>query len=110
MAAAVQRLQQNSVRHGFSVGAAPWRAGGGADVCRQHGVLRKPGLLAAWQGFAARVTRNDDPWLLTQTHQGPAAIEAVYAEVLAGGGDPRVGHIIKFQITDCYIFYSCLRT
>ena len=53
-------------------------------------------LLAAWQGFAARVTRNDDPWLRTQTHQGPAAIEAVYADVLAGGGDPRVGHIIKF--------------
>ena len=53
-------------------------------------------LLSAWQGFTARVTRKDAPWLVTQTHQGPAAIDAVYAEVLAGGGDPRVGHIIKF--------------
>jgi hypothetical protein len=53
-------------------------------------------LLAAWQGFTARVTRSESPWLITQTHQGPAAIEAVYREALAGGGDPRVGHIIKF--------------
>jgi Protein of unknown function (DUF2855) len=53
-------------------------------------------LLAAWQGFTARVTRSDSPWLVTQVHQGPAAIEAVYREALAGGGNPRVGHIIKF--------------
>ncbi len=53
-------------------------------------------LLRAWQSFTARVTRNDAPWLVTQTHQGPAAIEAVYNEILAGGGDPRNGHILKF--------------
>ena len=53
-------------------------------------------LLAAWQGFTARVTRPDAPWLVTQTHRGPASIEDVHSEVLAGGSDPRVGHIIKF--------------
>ena len=53
-------------------------------------------LLSAWQGFTARVTRADAPWLVTQAHQGSAAIEAVYREALAGDGDPRVGHIIKF--------------
>ena len=53
-------------------------------------------LLSAWQDFTARVTRSDAPWLITQVHRGPAAIEAVYREALAGGGDPRVGHIIEF--------------
>ena len=53
-------------------------------------------LLSAWQGFTARVTRADAPWLVTQAHQGSTAIETVYREALAGGGDPRVGHIIKF--------------
>ena len=53
-------------------------------------------LLAAWQGFTARVTRPDAPWLVTQVHQAPAAMDAVYGEVLAGGGDPRTGHIMKF--------------
>lgn len=58
----------------------------------------KERLLAAWQDFTARVTRSDAPWLVAQVHTGPAAFEAVYREVLAGGGDPRVGHIIKFQV------------
>jgi hypothetical protein len=53
-------------------------------------------LLSAWQGFTARVTRSDAPWLITQNHSGPAAIKAVYREVLASGGDPRVGHVIEF--------------
>jgi hypothetical protein len=53
-------------------------------------------LLSAWQVFAARVTRRHAPWLVTQVHVGPDAIKAVYDEVLAGGGDPRVGHIIQF--------------
>jgi hypothetical protein len=53
-------------------------------------------LMTAWQGFTARVTRRNAPWLVTQVHSGPDAMETVYAEVLAGGSDPRVGHIIKF--------------
>jgi Protein of unknown function (DUF2855) len=52
-------------------------------------------LLAAWQNFTTRVTRSDSPWLVTQVHAGPDVIEGIYREVLAGGGDPRVGHIIK---------------
>jgi hypothetical protein len=52
-------------------------------------------LLGAWQAFTARVTRRNAPWLVTQVHTGPGAIEAVYHEALAGGGDPRVGHIIQ---------------
>jgi hypothetical protein len=53
-------------------------------------------LLKAWQGFTTRVMRDDAPWLVTQVHPWPAAIEMVYRQALAGGGDPRIGHIVAF--------------
>jgi Protein of unknown function (DUF2855) len=53
-------------------------------------------LLSAWQGFTTRVTHRAAPWLVTEVHNGASAIEGVYREALAGGGDPRVGHIIAF--------------
>ena len=51
-------------------------------------------LVAAWQAFSARVSRPDQPWLAVAHHRGPAAVEATYAQVLAGRGDPRVGHML----------------
>jgi hypothetical protein len=30
-------------------------------------------------------------------HQGPAAVEAAYAQVLAGGNDPRLGYILSLN-------------
>ncbi len=53
-------------------------------------------LVAAWQAFADRVTQPDAPWLLAQQHQGTAAFEAVYLEVLKSSPHPRFGHILTF--------------
>ena len=52
-------------------------------------------LVAAWQVFSQAVTRPDAPWLVVHTHSGRAAVEAAYAQVLAGRGDPRVGHMLQ---------------
>jgi len=59
-----------------------------------------PGLQAkvvtAWQAFTDRATRRDKPWLLAQQHQGTAAFEAVYREVLKGSNNPQIGHVLVF--------------
>lgn len=53
-------------------------------------------VLAAWQAFAGRATQPAAPWLQVAAHQGQAGFDAVYQEVLKGGSDPRVGHILAF--------------
>jgi len=59
-----------------------------------------PGLqakvVAAWRAFTDRATQADTPWLQAQQHQGTAAFEAVYQEVLKGNSNPQVGHILVF--------------
>ena len=52
-------------------------------------------LVAAWQAFVGKVTQADGPWLTVQQHHGKPAVEAAYAQVLAGRGDPRVGHMLQ---------------
>jgi hypothetical protein len=52
-------------------------------------------LLGSWQTFLARATNADSPWLKVERHMGPAAVQAAYAQVLAGNGDPRVGHMLS---------------
>jgi hypothetical protein len=52
-------------------------------------------LAGAWVAFTRRATRSDSPWLTVARHQGPQAMAAVYAQVLAGQGDPRTGHILQ---------------
>lgn len=52
-------------------------------------------LVRAWLAFSGRVSQAESPWLIVQRHEGRQAVEAVYHEVLAGGGDPRIGHILK---------------
>ena len=52
-------------------------------------------LVGAWQAFAGRVSRPDAPWLVVDHHRGQAAVEAAYAQVLAGRGDPRRGHMLQ---------------
>ncbi len=51
--------------------------------------------LAAWKAFVARAIGGETPWLQVQHHHGPAAVQAAYADVRAGRGDPRVGHILS---------------
>ncbi|HQR97904.1 MULTISPECIES: DUF2855 family protein [unclassified Polaromonas] len=51
-------------------------------------------LVQAWQTFSQRATQAPSPWLITQHHRGADAVTAAYQQVLAGKGDPRVGHIL----------------
>ncbi|MDM0011029.1 DUF2855 family protein [Variovorax sp. J22P168] len=51
-------------------------------------------MVQAWQAFIAKVADPKAPWLLPQRHAGGAAAQAAYAEVLAGRGDPRGGHVV----------------
>jgi hypothetical protein len=60
---------------------------GGAELGRR--------LVGSWQAFLARATNAESPWLTVEHHMGPAAVQAAYAQVLAGNGDPRVGHMLS---------------
>ncbi len=52
-------------------------------------------LVQSWQQFLAAVNQTGTPWVQVQRHQGQLAVEAAFAQVLAGQGDPRVGHILS---------------
>ena len=54
-------------------------------------------LVVAWQGFTAKVTDAKAPWLVVEQHVGADAVVAAYAQVLAGRGDPRVGHVLSLR-------------
>jgi hypothetical protein len=50
-------------------------------------------MVASWHEFAAQVTEQE--WLKVHTHRGDAAVQAAYAQVLAGRGDARAGHVLS---------------
>ena len=50
-------------------------------------------LVQAWQQFSTAVQAPPQPWLVVQHHQGSAATQAVYQQVLGGQGSPRIGHM-----------------
>jgi len=52
-------------------------------------------LVEAWRAFSTRVAEAPRPWLTVQHHSGPRGVELAYAQVLAGRGDPRIGHILS---------------
>ncbi len=52
-------------------------------------------LQQAWQAFQTQVINPQSPWLSVQRHQGPEQVQQAYAQVLAGRGDPRLGHILS---------------
>jgi len=52
-------------------------------------------LVGAWRTFSTHVTAQPQPWLTVQRHAGLKEVEQAYASVLAGRGDPRVGHILS---------------
>jgi hypothetical protein len=60
------------------------------------GAVLQQRLGEAWHGFVARVTQPQAPWLVARQHRGPEAVATAYAQVLAGGGDPREGHMLSF--------------
>ena len=52
-------------------------------------------MVAAWHAFIAEVTDAKGPWLHAEHHHGGDAVTAAYAQVLAGKGDPRSGHVLS---------------
>ena len=52
-------------------------------------------MVADWKTFSRQVTSSPAPWLTIEHHRGPAAVQAIFAQVLAGQGDPRVGHMLS---------------
>lgn len=68
-----------------------------AQVKKRHADWGTQGLndrlVAAWNQFSTTASSGPQPWLVVQHHSGPQATQALFAAVLAGSGDPRVGHI-----------------
>ena len=54
-------------------------------------------LVSAWHGFRDQATGGYAPWLTSQAHAGAEAASAVYALVLGGRGDARVGHMVSLS-------------
>ncbi len=54
-------------------------------------------MVAAWKGFCHSVLNAPTPWLQVEQHRGPDAVQSAYAQVLAGQGDPRAGHILSLH-------------
>jgi hypothetical protein len=52
-------------------------------------------MVQAWRTFIARVADPAAPWLHAIQHNGPQAVQAAYAQVLSGRGDPRAGHMLS---------------
>ena len=52
-------------------------------------------LVQAWRKFATQVALPGSAWLAVAQHQGPEAVQAAYQVVLAGKGDPRLGHMLS---------------
>ena len=62
----------------------------GAAVLQQR-------LLASWREFLSTVTSSTTPWLQVQRHQGAAAAQSAYLDLLAGRTDPKLGHVLDLH-------------
>ena len=56
-------------------------------------------IIAAWRGFCTSVKQGQPAWLSVQHHQGADAVQRAYAQVLAGQGDARAGHMLSLHST-----------
>lgn len=54
-------------------------------------------LAQAWHDFLRQVSQPAAPWLVVQTHHGPAAVAEAHQRVLRGQGDPRQGHMLSLS-------------
>lgn len=54
-------------------------------------------MVAAWRAFATQVSGAPSPWLSVAHGRGSDAVLSTYAQVLAGRGDPRIGHVLSMQ-------------
>jgi hypothetical protein len=55
-------------------------------------------IVTDWKTFILQVTSPSAPWLTVEHHWGPDAVSAIYAQLLAGHGEPRVGHMLSLTI------------
>ncbi len=54
-------------------------------------------LAQAWFTYTAKVTDPAAPWLKVQTDHGAEGVRAIYAQMLGGHGDPRIGHMLSLS-------------
>jgi hypothetical protein len=54
-------------------------------------------MVQAWRDFSTKVRDGASPWLVVEHSRGTDAALSAYAQVLAGRGDPRVGHVLSLQ-------------
>ncbi len=54
-------------------------------------------MLMAWTEFTKTVANSNPAWLQSQYQHGLAEVSRVYAEVLAGKGNPRTGQMLSFH-------------
>lgn len=52
-------------------------------------------MVQAWLSFTKAATQSAPAWLKVEQHTGAAAVSAAYSQVLAGKGDPRLGHMLS---------------
>ena len=57
-------------------------------------------LVQDWHAFRQQAANAASPWLVVQAHAGAAAVQQAYKRVLAGHGDPRLGHVLSFAEPD----------
>ena len=72
-----------------------------AQIKKRHGdwgaQVFSQRVVQAWREFSARVMDSARPWLRVEQHRGPAAVTEAYQQVLAGRGDPRLGHMLSLR-------------
>ncbi len=101
---------KDNLTHSCIVGATHWDAGGrasdppGAEPTFFFAPAQVQKRIADWgpAGFAERVATawetfraSTDAWLEVVRSRGPAEVERVYREVLAGGAAPQQGHVLS---------------
>jgi hypothetical protein len=43
------------------------------------------------------VAQPATPWLVAEHHDGAAAVQAAYMQVLSGRSNPRIGHVLSLS-------------
>jgi hypothetical protein len=61
-----------------------------------HSVLMQR-IVADWKSFIHKVSNPYAPWLSVETHLGPAAVSAIYSQVLSGKVDPKIGLMLSIS-------------
>ena len=72
---------------------APAQVSKRSAECGPAGLQQR--LVGAWHAFRRQVAESSPPWLVVQWHRGADAVTQAYAQVLAGRGDPRLGHMLS---------------